>query len=151
MAGNRTRGARISRRNIRLLAVVAFTISGVVAQIVPAHASGILPPHHPAASIAESGRQDRACLGRGAQGQPYCDQFTLADINDARALEGVKAMVLPSNYSLLTLRQQVFVVANLERVDRGLPPIAGLSNSLDARANQGAAAYEDPAREGGSH
>ncbi len=53
-------------------------------------------------------------------------------------------MSLPTNFSSLTPQQQIFVVTNLERVDRGLPPVTGLAAPLDALAQAGAAAGRDP-------
>ena len=51
-------------------------------------------------------------------------------MNNAAAQEGVSAMVLPSNFVNLTVPEQLFVVADLERGDRGLPlnkPIVGMA------------------------
>jgi hypothetical protein len=53
-------------------------------------------------------------------------------------------MVLPSNFSRLTTTEQLFVVLDLERVDRGLPPYLGLTANLDAVALRGAQANRDP-------
>jgi hypothetical protein len=73
-----------------------------------------------------------------------CDDYVLQAINNARAIEGVKAMVLPSNWYSLTVQQQLFVVADLERVDRGLPPYLGLNAALSAAAQHAAATSSDP-------
>jgi len=58
--------------------------------------------------------------------------------------EDVGPLVLPSNYDQLSYIEQMFVLANLERVNRGEQPIIGLSNALDALAQQGAANNLDP-------
>ncbi|MGA3219689.1 MAG: hypothetical protein ABSE77_11555 [Acidimicrobiales bacterium] len=73
-----------------------------------------------------------------------CTSSALADIDAARSGEGVGAMVLPADFSSLSVPEQLLVVSNLERVDRGLAPITGLSAGLDANAQQGAADDADP-------
>ncbi len=54
-------------------------------------------------------------------------------------------MTLPGNYSALTPAEQLFVVADTERVDRGLPPAVGLVAELDQDAQAAAQADTDPA------
>ncbi len=46
--------------------------------------------------------------------------------------------MLPSDFSTLTVPEQLFVVIDRERVDRGLAPVPGLSTALDANAQKGA-------------
>jgi hypothetical protein len=53
-------------------------------------------------------------------------------------------MTLPVGYDQMPSTEQVLVVSNLERTDRGLAPVAGLSSSLDALAQQGAQNHTDP-------
>lgn len=73
-----------------------------------------------------------------------CTQYVLAAIDHARALEGVKAMVLPSDWGTLTPAEQLFVVVDLERVDRGLAPYLGINAALSAAAQSSAARNQDP-------
>jgi hypothetical protein len=73
-----------------------------------------------------------------------CTDYLLSAINNARAIEGVRSMALPTNWFSLTVPQQLFVVANLERVDRGLPPYLGLNSALNAEAQHAAQANQDP-------
>lgn len=73
-----------------------------------------------------------------------CTTLALADVNAARASEGVGPMVLPANYGSLTVLEQILVVANLERTGRGLTPILGHSLPLDADAQRGALIGQDP-------
>ena len=73
-----------------------------------------------------------------------CQRALVTDINAARAREGVRALVLPRGYAQLPAALQVFVVTNLERVDRGLSPIAGTNATLNSRARVGAVAGVDP-------
>ena len=73
-----------------------------------------------------------------------CTNYVLAAINNARTIEGVAPMVLPTNWYTLTTAQQLFVVADLERVDRGLAPYVGLNSALSAEAQHAAQTNSDP-------
>ncbi|MGN6474691.1 MAG: hypothetical protein ACTHK4_13725 [Mycobacteriales bacterium] len=73
-----------------------------------------------------------------------CIQQALAAIDNARAAEGVGPMILPKNYRHMSIRRQTFVVTNLERVDRGLRPIKGLTAKLNANATHAAVVRQDP-------
>jgi hypothetical protein len=53
-------------------------------------------------------------------------------------------MSLPSNWNVLTPPEQLFVLTNLERVDRGIAPISGLSATLNVYAQFGADLGRDP-------
>jgi hypothetical protein len=67
----------------------------------------------------------------------------IAAVNAGRANDGV-APISDSGFSSFTPEQETFVVVNLERVARGLPPFEEMTNSLDALAQIGANASEDP-------
>lgn len=73
-----------------------------------------------------------------------CQSAVVQAIDNARAAEGVRPMALPSDYASLNENQQLFVLADLERVDRGLPGFDGLSSDLDRMAQAGAVANNDP-------
>lgn len=73
-----------------------------------------------------------------------CISAVLSQIDAARAAEGVRPMQLPADFTSLAVAQQLLVVTNLERVDRGLAPVAGLAADLNAAATTAAAADEDP-------
>ena len=73
-----------------------------------------------------------------------CIAAALADIDGARAAEGVPAMELPNDFASLTAPQQLLVITNLERVNRGLTPVSGLADSLDRVAASAASADTDP-------
>lgn len=81
----------------------------------------------------------------GEDSSVTCTAVTLAAIDHARAKEGVGPMVLPSNWFTLTNPEKLFVIADLERTARGLPPYLGLNAALDASAQFGAAHWQDPA------
>jgi hypothetical protein len=73
-----------------------------------------------------------------------CIASTLQATDTARAREGLAPMTLPGNYTALTAAEQLFVLADTERVDRGLPPALGLVNELDEDAQAAAQADTDP-------
>ena len=73
-----------------------------------------------------------------------CTNYVLTAINNARSVEGVGPMVLPTNWFSLSVPQQLFVVADLERTARGLPAYVGLNAALTSEAQRAAQAYTDP-------
>jgi hypothetical protein len=86
----------------------------------------------------------RTCSDAGLDSSPACIDAALAAINHARALEGVRPMVLPAGFSSLSVTDQLFVAVNLERVDRGLTPFVGLTAPLNHNAQVGADKANDP-------
>lgn len=155
----RTRQVSISCAVIAAAAVVClFTGSS------PVTASGILPGNNPKANIAPSPDfvQSGACVERGASyscanpcvdpslefpaiaRSSRCTAYVLQALNDARRVEGLKAMALPTTWSRLSVARQLFVLADLERTARGLPPYLGLNAALTADAQHAAAHDEDP-------
>jgi hypothetical protein len=107
------------------VALVA-TLAGTV-MAASAGAAGILPPSNPPGNIAPSSSD------------------YLSAINSARAAEGVGPMALDeSTLDALPLTEQVFIVINLERIDRGEPAIGYMTAQLDAVAQGGANAGQDP-------
>lgn len=81
---------------------------------------------------------------QGDAGSTACVTAALADINAARTGEGVVPMVLPSDFTTLNGAEQLLVLADLERVGRGLLPALGLASSLNADAASAAADDADP-------
>jgi len=73
-----------------------------------------------------------------------CVAFLLRSVDAARASEGVGTLFLPSNWHSLTVPEQLFVLADIERVDRGLPPYLGLNRTLSAAAQSSARQRRDP-------
>jgi hypothetical protein len=86
----------------------------------------------------------RACADAGVDSSAACIDAALAAINHAHRLEGIHPMVLPRGFAQLDIADQLFVVLNLERADRGLPTFNGLSAGLDANAQRGADDANDP-------
>ncbi|HEY5010613.1 MAG TPA: hypothetical protein VIH73_05605 [Acidimicrobiales bacterium] len=73
-----------------------------------------------------------------------CTNYILSAINNARAVEGVRPMVLPTNWFSLSVPQQLFVLVDLERTARGLPAYLGINAALTADAQHAAATNSDP-------
>jgi hypothetical protein len=73
-----------------------------------------------------------------------CINSALADINAAHAAEGVQPMVLPSGFASMSVPVQLLNLSNLERIDRGLAPILGLSAALNQDSQNAAARDDDP-------
>ncbi len=141
----------------------------LLAGLLPvAAASASYPPlTNPAANIAPNPNFDESgsCVsnGAGAYSCPNpcvtpqlsfpttyvnstaCTDYVLSAIDAADVIDGATPMVLPSNWFTLTIPEQLFVAANLERVDHGYPPYLGLNDALDAAAQGGANANADPA------
>jgi hypothetical protein len=111
-----------------------------------AHHKGILPPHNPAKNLAPdpSFLGSRHCAG-GRDGSA-CNSIVLRAITHARkVLEKFGGMSFSlSAYERLTPAEQLFVTANLERTERGLPAAVVLTRSLDKVAQDGANADTDP-------
>ncbi len=120
-----------ARRRIAtlLLSIGALVMSSLGAGLVSgsAGASGILPPSNPPANI------------------PPDSTNWITAINNARAQEGVGPLdASVSSLSSLPLDEQLFTVINVERIDRGLPPIDYLTTQLNGYAQGGANAGGDP-------
>ncbi len=94
------------------------------------------------ASLASAGA--RACQVEPTDDSTACTQALLAEINYGLATEGLAPIALPSNWASLTVAEQIFVIVDLERVDRGLQPFLGLSFFWNVEAQIGAAANADP-------
>jgi len=90
-------------------------------------ALGTLPPANPPANI------------------PRSSPNLLEATDSARAAEGVGPMLVdPGALAALPVPEQLFVVENLERVDRGLPPVSAMTAQLNAAAQAGADGRRDP-------
>jgi hypothetical protein len=97
---------------------------------------------NPPSNIEPSAAFEQACYPAPSA---TCDSAALADFDSARAQEGLGPMTLPTHFDSLPIAQQVFVIADIERVDRGLVPVKGLSAPINALAETGAENDADPA------
>jgi hypothetical protein len=122
-----TRRHALRPRAVAVVCGMGVALAAVVGQCSSAGATGILPPNNPPANIAPSSSD------------------YLASIDSARAQEGVGPMAInESAFEALPFSEQIFTVINLERIDRGLQPIAYMTAQLDNDAAGGANAGSDP-------
>jgi hypothetical protein len=128
----------------------SHTPPGDARPTAPRHAvlTAIVPPNHPLANVQNQVAFN--CDQFAIDDTPDCIYSSLLNINYARSLEGVGPMVLPSDYTSLAPAQQLFVIFNLERTGRGLPPLVELDASADNDALNGALDSTDPNAAGSS-
>jgi hypothetical protein len=117
------------------------------AVIRPAAAqTGIVPPKNPSRSLPPKPNfmASASCLQAG--NSAACNRVVLKAITHGRSvLEQMGAMSFSlTAYLKLTRPQQIFVTADLERTERGLPAATVLSKSLNKVAQTGAKHNEDP-------
>jgi hypothetical protein len=129
------------RKAAACLAIAAAAALLPLAQQHPAGAA-IVPPQSPSSNIFPAPGYFGPC-GSVALPNLYCPAGLTTLYGDRQA-EGVSPMSLPSTWGTLTPPEQLFVLTNLERIDRGIAPIAGLAANLDAYAQAGANANRDP-------
>ena len=122
--------------------IVGAALAAVGIGGAPGAHGAIVPPQNPPANIPASSGFDALCLFQPVTAA--CTQAALTELDADRAREGVGPLTLPTNFSTLTMQEQIFVVADLERVDRGLAPMTGLAAALDTLAQTGAVAGTDP-------
>jgi len=136
------------QRRIRIVSALAAPLVAVLALLLATSATAADPPNtspHGLRRCSTAGTVTASCL-KGA----------LKDFKRARAREGLGPMTLPSNFTHLSIPVQLMVLADLDRVDRGRAPVAGLASGLQPYARAGAAQGHDPsfpswAQEGGSN
>jgi hypothetical protein len=103
--------------------------------------TGISDPRHNVEAVPDY-TQD--CFAGGIDDSPSCIGAALQAVNHAHALEGIRPMVLPTDFAHLSIPEQLFIVVNLERIDRGLPAFGGLTTALNSNAQRGADTADDP-------
>jgi hypothetical protein len=127
-------------------AVLLGSASLAASASVARPAAGVLPPKNPTRNV----NPDPYFLGSascaGGKDSAACNTLVLHAITHARSvLEKIGGMSFSlAAYEKLTPDEQLFVSANLERVERGLPAIVVLTKSLDKVAQNGAVADDDP-------
>jgi len=120
-----------------LAAALSIPLLAPPASAEPVQAALADPP----ANVPRTRAMEAACDSGGGGA---CQDVVLQSIDQARAAEGVGPLVLPPYYDTLTVPEQLLVLADLERVDRGLPGLSGLSSDLDMLAREGARSDSDP-------
>jgi len=109
--------------------------------------SGI-PAGNPSESLAPNPdfSSDGSCASGVLDDGSTCNADVAQATTNARSiLESLPALSLNlTAYEAMTVAEQLFVVADVERVARGVPPIAGLTTQLDTIAQTGANNNTDP-------
>jgi len=141
--------------------VTLSSLAGAVAG-----AAGIVPPKNPASDLwavpaytftpandqtYAEGSTLPACWMWGAAGSfvargrvPQCSTAALAATDRAQHAEGLPSIVLPSNFSALSVPEQLMVLVDIERVSRGEAPVIGVSARANAFAQLAARRNTDP-------
>jgi hypothetical protein len=122
------------------LVAVGFSITARAASVAP----GADPTTNVSLPAAVLGAEQADCRTQPLDDSPACTQAQLAEINFGLSTEGLAPISLPSNWSSLTVEEQIFVIVDLERVARGLQPFVGLSFAWALDAELGALANADP-------
>jgi hypothetical protein len=145
-------GRRVPRqiRPAAALAAVA-TLTALTLTGCSNAASGTHGLANPAHSVYPAPDYTNVCAPIGADSSSPCLRITLQAVDAARAGEGLRPMVLPADFPQLSVPEQLFVAIDRERVDRGLPPFAGLTAQLNADAQRGASSASLPPRPGHSY
>jgi hypothetical protein len=115
-------------------------------QLVRAAAHGVSKPdklRDPSANLSAAPDYLDFCAVNGPR-NATCVKRALKAINNAHAAEGIRKMILPSDYAQLTTAEQTFVITDLERVARGLRPFVGLTARLNQNAHHAAVVRDDP-------
>ena len=79
----------------------------------------------------------------GYNTSPGCSALALRALEMGRHAEGLAPLALPTNFARLSPAEQLFVLVNLERIARSVPPLVGLSSDLDLIAARAAARGAD--------
>jgi hypothetical protein len=122
--------------------------SAVLAGEVVGSPRGIVPPANPHSALGFPDERDAAACSDPRDTSIPCLITADALINAGRQSERLGPLILPVNWAHLSVSEQLFVLTDLERTARGLPPITGLAGDWDAVAQRGAAAGDDPRGEG---
>jgi hypothetical protein len=104
------------------------------------------PLADPASNTKPSQTFLSACysMGRTKAANDRCDAAALRDFDKVRAREGMSPMRLPGGFDRLAVPSQLLAISDIERVDRGLRPVLGLSSTLNSFARKGARIDQDP-------
>ena len=115
-----------------------------VTKAYPQSRQGILPPNEPPQNIPPNPNFLYDCNGAHYDDSSGCVNATLQAIGNAREQEGLPGMVLPTDWNSLSPPVQMYVVTNLERTVRGLPPLSAMASALDQASVAGAQQNADP-------
>jgi hypothetical protein len=120
-----------------------LAVAGAALALAAWPGGSALAAANPGVNRAPSPDFAQTCASYGA-GSASCEAATVAAVNNAHRAEGIRPMRLPTGFWRLSPARQVFVVTDLERVDRGLRPFLGMTFPLDRDAGAAAYANRDP-------
>jgi hypothetical protein len=123
---------------LRSLRTAALTLLASLLLSSPALAAsaGADPSsNHPAGTVPDACRAPTSAA---------CIAASVAILDQARSSLGQPAYAVPSNFATLTGAEQGFVLANLDRLQYGLPPMTGLTAALNSDAAAGVQNDADP-------
>jgi hypothetical protein len=109
--------------------------------------TGIVPPENPKSNIYPPNPDFESVCAHGdtIDESSTCLETTRQAIDNARATEPVGPMSFGiAGMQDLSAAEQLFAIVDLERVDRGLPPVEDLTSQLDGIAQAGADQDADP-------
>jgi len=109
---------------------------------VTGEVSGVLPPANPPADVTAP-VPSPPCTSATDSSAP-CLDGSIAAIDTGRRAEGLGPLVLPTNWSTLSVPEQLFVLLDLERTARGEQPLAGMATGADQAAQVAAVQARDP-------
>lgn len=163
---NTPKSSRSSKMK-RLTTALGLVLSALITVSSGAGASGLVfsPLVNPSANIASNPDvlQSGNCTGGAGNwtctnpcvgpnltwipggNTPACSAYTMRAINNARSQLGENPLTLPSNWNSLSYAQQLFVIADMERVSAGYAPYLGINATLSQEAQTAAAKNQDPA------
>jgi hypothetical protein len=123
---------------------LAAAVPGAVAAPAPA-LRGITPPRNPPKSLPPDPDFYAYCVGGVLDNAVGCNSKALEAIDRARETEPVGPLRFNlARFLRLSVAQQLFAIADMERVSRGETPMAALTFKLDTAARAGAVAGRDP-------
>ncbi len=107
--------------------------------------TGIVPPRNPPKNLPPAPNFYAYCAVGGLDDTAACNSKALQAIDRARATEPIGPLRFTlARFLRLSVADQLFAIADLERVSRGEPPIAALTIQLDKAAQAGADDGGDP-------
>jgi len=125
-------------------AAAALTSGAAASRKLSPHA-GIPPPNNPPKNLPPIPNFYESCTGGQLDNSARCNSQALKAIDQARGTEPVGPLEFNlAKFLKLSVPEQLFAIADLERVSRGEPPVAALTTQLDNVAQAGANASTDP-------
>jgi hypothetical protein len=124
----------VTRNGRKALAAIALT-AGLLTIAAPAGAAQQLE-NRPIGTLPAS------CTS-APRGAP-CINAVVAALDVARSSLGLGSYVLPANFDSLPGTRQIFILANLDRIALGLPPINGIVAALGGSTHAGVLGDSDP-------